>query len=775
MECPVSADQDSARQRCASPPAMRAHLEASVRASPDAIIGTDHRGDVISWNMAAERLYGHTSGEAIGQSLITLITPYAPDAVAFIADALTGDDVPDKRIWHTTTTGTATQWSLSLFVSRDDRGDVLALSTILHSPADDRTIGYPGAASSAEAIPFGSIVGWLPVAVFLMAPDARQTRIYASPAITVITGFSPEEFAAQSRRPGWHWTESVHPQDRARVAAEDAQSVAARAAFQMEYRYIRKDGSVVWVRDICVPIHDAHGALANWLGMLIDITGEVETARSQAHLAAIVEAAHDAILSTDRDGTILSWNEGATRIFGYTADEAIGQPIAMLRPPELASRIGADFESVWDGAVFTHYETKRLTRDGRRIPVSLTTFPIRNADGEIVAASSITYDLSPLRNAEAAERLRNRAMDAAQSGIFIMDPTLPGRPIVDINPAFTLLTGYSREEIIGRDGRFLQGPDTDGDTVRRLEEAIAEGRDTTETILNYRRDGTPFWISLSLAAVRDTAGSLTHFVGVFHDVTDRVRLEQDLRIALAAAEAANATKALFLAMMSHELRTPLQSIIGYADFLLEPRSDPLTRQQRDDVLAISQGAHRMSALVGQLLELARREGNPLAIWHEYVELAPILDLVLRELAPQIAARRLDVTCDMPKTIPAVLGDTEHLYQILSSIIGNAVKFTHEGSIQITAQCLAGEVAVHVKDTGIGISDDHVGHIFEAFHQEHDGLTRPYDGAGLGLTIAERLVKQLHGRITVLSASGAGSTFTVWLPAADGTDGHPPPK
>jgi PAS domain S-box-containing protein len=335
---------------------------------------------------------------------------------------------------------------------------------------------------------------------------------------------------------------------------------------------------------------------------------------------------------------------------------------------------------------------------------------------------------------------------------------------VDINPAFARLTGYAREEVLGRNCRFLQGPDTDPGAARRLGVAIAHGRDTSETLLNYRRDGEPFWNNLSLAAVHDASGVLTHFVGILNDVTDRVQLEQELRSALAAAEAGNESKTLFLAMMSHELRTPLQSIIGYADFLLEPRSDPLTRQQREDVVAISRGAHRMAALIEQLLELSRMEGGPLTAQQERITLEPIIETVVQELAPEIAKKGLRVSCDLPAATPDVLGDARLLHQVLSSVIGNAVKFTPEGSIEIATQPDDDKVAIHVRDTGIGIAADQLPYIFDAFHQGQHGLNRPYEGAGLGLTIARRLVQQMHGRIAVQSKAGAGAAFTVWLPA-----------
>ena len=149
--------------------------------------------------------------------------------------------------------------------------------------------------------------------------------------------------------------------------------------------------------------------------------------------------------------------------------------------------------------------------------------------GRIVGIASISRDITALREAEAALRLRDRALAAATNGILITDAALPDNPIVDVNPAFEHMTGYQRAEVIGRNCRFLQGADTDPEAVSRLRAAIAAGRDVTETLLNYRKDGTPFWNDLHIAAVRDDAGTLTHFVGIQTDVSERIAAEAALR------------------------------------------------------------------------------------------------------------------------------------------------------------------------------------------------------------------------------------------------------
>jgi PAS domain S-box-containing protein len=436
----------------------------------------------------------------------------------------------------------------------------------------------------------------------------------------------------------------------------------------------------------------------------------------------------------------------------------------MLRPPEHAEQIAREMARVWEGEAVERHDTLRLTKDGRRIPVSLGIFPLRDINGRIVGTSSITRDLTALRETQEALHLRNRALDAASNGVLITNPLLPDNPIIDVNPAFTRLTGYARDEVLGRNCRFLQGPDTDAAAVQRLRAAIAAGSDTSETLLNYRKDGTPFWNDLSIAAVRDAAGQLTHFIGVQTDATARKQLELELVAALEAAQAGIRTKTLFLAMMSHELRTPLQAVLGYADFLLNAPPGSLTPEQRDDVGFIRQGAGRMVTLIEQLLDLSRMEAGRLDLAAGPVDLETILEQVRQDIAPVVTAKGLELTIDLPASLPPVLGDAVRLRQVLLNLIGNAVKFTDVGSVRVSAALAAGGVAVAVRDTGIGISEEALPFIFEEFRQVDGSFTRRYGGAGLGLAIARKLAEQMGGSIDVESSLGAGSAFTVWLPA-----------
>jgi PAS domain S-box-containing protein len=487
---------------------------------------------------------------------------------------------------------------------------------------------------------YRTLVEHLPMVVYLLNADRQQTALYFSPQFEQLTGLTPEE--AINRPSDWHWITTVHPDDQERVAREDERTVAAGEPYRMEYRYLRKDGSYVWVLDECLPVRDETGEIIAWQGVLIDITDRIKAEEVQARLAAIVEGAEDAIISRTVDGTITSWNYGAERLYGYRADEVIGQSFTILLPyDEDWSEIAQieDFD-----VVTTQFEARRLRKDGAIIDVSIAMSPIRDANGKMIGTSTIT-----------------------------------------------------------------------------------------------------------------------------RDITRRKQLEQQLRNSLDAAEAGIRAKTLFLAMMSHELRTPLQAVFGYADLLLLGAENSLSPEQIEDVCAIRNGARRMITLIEQLLDLSRMEAGRLQLADQPVDLGQIVEAVMQDIAPQAAAKRIDLSVELLPSSPIVHGDPDRLRQILLNLVGNAVKFTEQGSVRISQGITANGVAVSVTDTGIGISTEALPYIFEEFRQVDGSLTRRYGGAGLGLAIARKLADHMGGEISVTSTPGVGSTFTLSL--GDGAGVH----
>jgi len=265
--------------------------------------------------------------------------------------------------------------------------------------------------------------------------------------------------------------------------------------------------------------------------------------------------------------------------------------------------------------------------------------------------------------------------------------------------------------------------------------------------------------------VRDEEGSGQYWQGFMVDVTDRKRAEEELREAKEAAEEASRLKSAFLSMATHELRTPLTIISGYVELLAESAAAQLTSDEREFLDVMQSSTRTLAALVDDLLDLARIEAGRLELMIRPVDVAEVIERVHRMVAAQAAAKGIALETAVAPGLPPVAADLNRLIQVLLNLLGNAIKFTVQGSVRTTVRSAGRGVEIRVTDTGIGISPEALPRIFDEFRQADAGTTRKFGGSGLGLAIAKRLVEMQGGTIAGESRVGAGSAFTVWLPAA----------
>lgn len=365
------------------------------------------------------------------------------------------------------------------------------------------------------------------------------------------------------------------------------------------------------------------------------------------------------------------------------------------------------------------------------------------------------------------------AIAAAPTGIAIADPALPDCPLVFVNPAFTRITGYAPEEVLGRNCRFLQGPGTEREPLRLLRQAIMAGEAATVEITNHRKDGKRFVNELRMSPVRGPDGRLLAFIGVQHDVTARRRAEKEATRARKAAERASQEKSDFLAFVSHEVRTPLHGVMGTLSLLLET---PLDAEQRAYAETARACGATLLRTVNELLDLSRIEAGKLDLHPEPFALAEVVGTILDLLAPAAAEKGLELTASLDHLLPArLVGDAQRIRQVLMNLADNAVKFTHRGSVEIRVAALPdGHVGFAVTDTGIGIAPRLRASLFTRFAQAEPSGEQA--GSGLGLAICKKLVALMGGQIAVDSTPGRGSTFFFDLPleAVPGS-GAPPAR
>ncbi len=383
-------------------------------------------------------------------------------------------------------------------------------------------------------------------------------------------------------------------------------------------------------------------------------------------------------------------------------------------------------------------------------------------------------------------------LEATGAGIAVLDARRPGAPAVYCNPAFLELTGYSAAELLGRSMSLLRGPDTDPGTADIVSRALAAGTPAAVEILNYRKDGTPFWNALSIRPVRGADGAVRWLVGSSIDITRQHRSERELRdaqeqltqlaaetFALAedldrareeaddariAAENASRAKSRFLAMMSHELRTPMTAVLGMGDLLM---STPLSDQQKGFVQTLRSSADTLLAILNDILDFSKIEAGQLELEEIDFPLERLIEDVVQLFQVRAAAKGLHLSASVADGTPThVRGDPTRLRQVLFNLVSNAIKFTERGSVEICAwRALTDDEAdvllrFEVIDTGIGMTPEQQGRLFDAFVQADVSTSRKYGGTGLGLAICKHLVQAMGGDIAVVSKPGDGSTFRV---------------
>ena len=348
----------------------------------------------------------------------------------------------------------------------------------------------------------------------------------------------------------------------------------------------------------------------------------------------------------------------------------------------------------------------------------------------------------------------------ARDAIIIADPD--GK-VSWVNPAFERLTGYDSSEVVGKSpGKLLQGEKSDPTTIELLSRSVREKKPARAEILNYTKSRTSYWVEIELSPVFDDNGDLVRYIAVERDITERVAMESRLSEAVEEANKATQAKSAFLATMSHEIRTPLNGLLGMLQILLDDLKDD--EQTKILSLALDSGEHLISIL-NDILDLSKIENDALNIDPHIFSindvLGPIINTYRNLCSEKGLLLVLNNNMDDDQTF---LGDSVRIRQVLLNLVGNAYKFTQNGSIKVTVSSKRNSrVEISVEDTGIGISDKNIKKIFQEFEQADISTSREYGGTGLGLTICRKLVELMGGKLAVQSELDKGSKFSFVIP------------
>ncbi len=503
---------------------------------------------------------------------------------------------------------------------------------------------------------------------------------------------------------------------------------------------------------------------------------------SEERFRLLVESVRDyAIFMLDPGGHVLTWNAGAQRFKGYTADEIRGSHFSRFYPAEALARGLPDYElkiAARDGSF--EDEGWRVRKDGTQFWANVVITAMRDPDGTLVGYAKVTRDLTQRRNHEEAlqrseERFRLLVEGVSEYAIFMLD--VNGR-VASWNVGAQRIKGYAADEIIGQHIAvfYPQEARDSGWPEHELQQAAEKGS-FVDTGWRVRKDGSRLWANVTITALRGDDGRLKGFAKLTRDLTESKRVEaielaneerEQLldaeRSARMAAQRATRVKDEFLATLSHELRTPLSAILGWTQILLKGQaSGPVDTQRAIEV--IDRNARAQVQLIDDLLDLSRILAGKIRLDLHQVSLPDVVAAAIDSARPLAEAKEVRLRSLLDPTRTRVSADAARLQQVVWNLLTNAIKFTPRGGqVEVLLRRVNSHVELSVSDTGVGIPATFLPLVFDRFSQRDSSSTRAHGGLGLGLAICKQLVELHAGSISVSSlGEGHGATFTVQLP------------
>jgi PAS domain S-box-containing protein len=756
------------------------------------IIATDAKGVIQIFNVGAERMLGYTAAEVTNKITpadisdprevitraaalsIELATPITPGFEALVFKASRGiEDI--YELTYIRKDGSRFPAVVSVTALRDAQDAIigyLLIGTEIKAGALQRAIfnsaNFSSIATDAKGV----------IQIFNVGAERMlgYTAVEVMNKITPADISDPQEVIARAEALSVELGTPITPGFEALVFK------ASRGIEDIyELTYIRKDGSRFPAVVSVTALRDAQDTIIGYLLIGTEI-------KAGALQRAIFNSANFSSIATDAKGVIQIFNVGAERMLGYTAVEVMNKitPADISDPQEVITRakvlsveLGTPITPGFEALVFKAsrgiediYELTYIRKDGSRFPALVSVTALRDAQEAIIGYLLIGTDNTARKLVEAEQkkldqRLRDQQFytrSLIESNIDALMTTDPAGIITDVNKQMEALTGCTRDELIGAPFKsYFTDPEL---AEAGIERVLREKKVTDYELTACARDGKQTVVSYNATTFYDRDRTLQGVFAAARDVTERKRVEAELRQAKAVAESASQTKSDFLASMSHDIRTPMNAIIGIADLLAKTS---LSAEQSKYVQIFRGAGENLLHLVNDILDLSKVEASQLELEHTGFSLNDLLAKVTEMVALPADEKGLNLVCEIAADAPTELvGDPTRLRQVLLNLLGNAIKFTEVGEVALRVtrdadSAKEGALRFTVSDTGIGIAEDKLEAVFERFTQADSSTTRRYGGSGLGLTISKRLVELMGGQIGVESRVGKGSVFSFVVP------------
>lgn len=588
------------------------------------------------------------------------------------------------------------------------------------------------------------------------------------------------------------WIDHLHPDDRDRVSKSIRSALNGSNNYWFEeYRFRRPNGEWADIQDRAYIARDEDGNPRRMVGAMQDVTSkkqaEAELRKTSNLLRDLVKGTSDAVFVKDLNGTYLLFNEAACRIVGKSYDQVLGGNDLDLFDHDSAMRLMAQDKYVMESSeVYVGEETVHV--NGTTKTFLSTKGPYFDESGKVAGIFGIAHDITERKRAQeqlqslnqkltddltarilAEEKLRTTTsyLDVYRKIVdqhaIVAETDIEGT-IVSVNDAFCRISGYSREELIGKNHRILNSGVHPVSMWRDMYATVSQGGFWHGEICNKRKDGKRYWVDTTIAPLFDDAGNVRGYFALRADITS-------LKEAQVQAESASRSKSEFLANMSHEIRTPMTAILGYADILAEVfQSGQSAMPAEECIQTIKKNGEHLLSIINDILDISKIEADKMTAEKINVSPKQLVHDVLELMKFKSQAKGLYLETKFDSSIPDIIQtDPTRLRQILVNLVGNAIKFTEMGGVTIAVHMdheIQKRICFDIIDTGIGLRKEQLGRLFQSFEQADTSMTRKFGGTGLGLRISKRLAEILGGGISVSCPPSGGCIFSASIDVGD---------
>lgn len=562
-------------------------------------------------------------------------------------------------------------------------------------------------------------------------------------------------------------------------AASLLNEAVRKGSVQFEWQHRRLDGSL-FTALVNLNLIDYEGGpalLVTWR----DITESKLAQLDLLKFRTISEQSYYGSAIASLEGNLLYVNPVFAELHGYSVEEMTGMNLVQLHSETQLPLVMNLVGRIQSEGGFTLVEVGHMRKDWSEFPTLMSAKLIHDEHGSPLYMSATVIDITEKKEQE--REINKLRMAIEQSPVAIVITDLDAN-IQYVSPAFETITGYSFEDVKGRNCRMLSGGATDLAYYKQMWDTITRGEPWQGEWLNRKKNEETYWESVTITPICDENGAMTSYLAIKTDISERKRAEQEIlelnqtleqkvvertremELARNEAEKANQAKSEFLSRMSHELRTPMNSILGFAQLM---EMGTLTPQQEKGVGHILRSGRHLLQLINEVLDISRIEAGRMSISLEPVRLREVLQEVMDLVSPFANNQSIQLNLDLPDPGLHVRADRQRFKQVMLNLLNNGIKYNHVGGhVAIRVRSAGEQVRIEVVDSGIGIEESDLFKLFTPFERIGAEKTDT-EGTGLGLTVVKKLMDVMNGRVGVDSVYGKGSTFWLELPRCEGLE------